>query len=309
MSSTRTTRRRRAFVAAGSVLTMTALAACSSVDNGGSGDGEGSTLQSIKDAGTVTVAFNGEKPYSYEDGGELTGATIALDKEIFGALGVDDVEGVQTEWNSLIPGLNADRYDTVSAGMSILPDRCEQAAFAEPTIMYTTAFLVPKGNPDKLTDWQSVEGSDLTIAVTSGAIEDGYAKDTGVKTITVGDSTDGLNAVVTGRADAFALTGISIRALADSTDEDVEATDAFVATIKGVPQLGAGSEVFRKGDTELLDAYNKELARFTGDKDKWLEVMEPFGFTEAEFPPDGLTAEMLCDGDLKKISDELGLES
>ncbi|MFD6178974.1 MULTISPECIES: ectoine/hydroxyectoine ABC transporter substrate-binding protein EhuB [unclassified Isoptericola] len=310
MSSIRTTKRHRAVIAVGAVLTMTALTACSSVDDGGSGDGgSGSTLQKIKDAGTVNVAFNGEKPYSYKDGDELTGATIALDKKIFGALGVDDVEGTQTEWNSLIPGLNADRYDTVSAGMSILPDRCKAAAFAEPTIMYTTAFLVPKGNPDKLSDWQSVEDSGLTIAVTSGAIEDGYAKDTGVKTITVGDSTDGLNAVVTGRADAFALTGISIRALADSTDEDVEATDAFVATIDGVAQIGAGSEVFRKDDTELRDAYNTELAKITGDKDKWLEVMEPFGFTEAEFPPAGLTADMLCEGDLKAIQDELGLDS
>ncbi|MFI2103100.1 transporter substrate-binding domain-containing protein [Isoptericola sp. NPDC019693] len=288
---------------------MTALTACSSVDEGGSGDGAGSTLQNLQDAGTVNVAFNGEKPYSYMDGDELTGATIALDKEIFGALGVDNVEGTETQWDSLIPGLNADRYDTVSAGMSILPERCEQAAFAEPTIMYTTAFLVPEGNPDNLTDWQSVEGSDLTIAVTSGAIEDGYAKDTGVKTITVGDSTDGLNAVVTGRADAFALTGISIRALADSTDEPVEATEAFVANIDGVAQIGAGSEVFRKGDTELLEAYNTELAKINGDQEKWLEIMEPFGFTEAEFPPEGLTAEMLCEGDLAAITDELGLDS
>ncbi|CAM3601431.1 ABC transporter substrate-binding protein [Isoptericola cucumis] len=288
---------------------MTALAACSSVDEGGSGDGGGSTLSRLQDEGTVNVAYNGEKPYSYDDGGELTGATIELDRQIFGALGVDEVEGTQTEWNSLIPGLTAERYDTVSAGMSILPERCEQAAFAEPTIMYTTAFLVPEGNPDKLTDWQSVEGSDLTVAVTSGAIEDGYAKDTGVKTITVGDSTDGLNAVVAGRADAFALTGISIRALAESTDEPVEATEAFVAKIDGVSQVGAGSEVFRKGDTELLEAYNEELAKFTGDEAKWLEVMEPFGFTEAEFPPEGLTAEMLCEGDLEKISNELGLDS
>ncbi|MFE6971148.1 ectoine/hydroxyectoine ABC transporter substrate-binding protein EhuB [Isoptericola sp. NPDC057653] len=309
MSSIRTTKRRRAILAVGSVLTMTALTACSSVDDGGTGGGGGSTLQKIKDAGTVNVAFNGEKPYSYKDGDELTGATIALDKEIFASLGADDVQGTQTEWNSLIPGLNADRYDTVSAGMSILPDRCKAAEFAEPTIMYTTAFLVPKGNPDQLTDWQSVEDSGLTIAVTSGAIEDGYAKSTGVKTITVGDSTDGLNAVVTGRADAFALTGISIRALADSTDEDVEATDAFVASIDGVPQIGAGSEVFRKGDTELRDAYNEELAKITGDKDKWLEIMEPFGFTEAEFPPEGLTADMLCDGDLGAIQDQLGLDS
>jgi len=308
VSSTRTTKRRRAILAAGSVLTMTALAACSSVD-GGSGDDGGSALQTIQDAGTVNVAYNGEKPYSYDDGGELTGATIALDKKVFGELGVDEVEGTQTEWNSVIPGLNAGRYDTVSAGMSILPERCEQAAFAEPTIMYTTAFLVPEGNPDNLTDWQSVEDSGLTVAVTSGAIEDGYAQKTGVKTITVGDSTDGLNAVVSGRADAFALTGISIRALADSTDEPVEATDAFVATIDDVPQIGAGAEVFRKGDTELLEAYNEKLKPILEDKEQWLEIMEPFGFTEAEYPPPGLTADMLCEGDLAKISDELGLDS
>ncbi|MFC7879510.1 transporter substrate-binding domain-containing protein [Isoptericola sp. NPDC057391] len=311
MSSTRTTKRRRAFLAAGSVLTMTALAACSSVDEGGAGGGAsgdgGSTLSKIQDAGTVNVAYNGEKPYSYDDGGELTGATIALDKEVFGELGVDSVEGTQTEWNSLIPGLNAGRYDTVSAGMSILPERCEQAAFAEPTIMYTTAFLVPEGNPNNLTDWQSAIDAGITLAVTSGAIEDGYAQKTGVKTITVGDSTDGLNAVVSGRADAFALTGISIRALADSTDEPVEATDAFVANIDGVAQVGAGAEVFRKGDTELLEAYNEKLKPILEDKERWLEIMEPFGFTEAEYPPAGLTADMLCEGDLKKISDELGL--
>jgi polar amino acid transport system substrate-binding protein len=314
VSSTRTTNRRRALVATGSVLALTALAACTSVDDGGDGgdggDGEGSTLATLQEAGEITVAFNGEEPYSYEDdGGELTGATVELDKAIFGALGIDTVDGVLTEWNSLIPGLTAGHYDAVSAGMSILPERCEQAAFAEPTIMYTTAFLVPEGNPDGLTDWQSVEDSGLTLAVTSGAIEDGYAQDTGVETITVGSSQDGLDAVVSGRADAFALTGISIRALAENTTQPVEATEAFVAVIDGVAQIGAGSEVFRPDDTELLDAYNEELATYLGDQEKWLEVMEPFGFTETEFPPEGLTAEMLCGGDLAAISDELGLSS
>lgn len=313
MSSIRTTKRRRAFLAAGAVLTMTALVACSRTEPGtGAPAGEGDTLAELQDAGSINVAFNGEKPYSFEgDDGELDGATVALDKKIFGELGIDTVEGTLTEWNSLIPGLNADRYDAVSAGMSILPERCAEAAFAEPSIMYTTAFLVPKGNPDNLTDWQSVEGTDLTLAVTSGAIEAGYAKDTGVKTIEVGSPQDGLDAVTSGRADAFTLTGISLRALAEGTDEPVEVTDAFVATIDGVPQIGAGSEVFRKNDTTLLDAYNEKLKPIREDKDAWLEVMEPYGFTEAEYPPPGLTAEMLCDEnvDLKQIADELGMES
>ena len=56
------------------------LTACG--DNGnGDGDGEaGSTLERLREEGSITVAFAGEIPYSYEDdNGELTGATIALD--------------------------------------------------------------------------------------------------------------------------------------------------------------------------------------------------------------------------------------
>lgn len=311
--STRTTHRRRALFAAGSVLALTALTACSSVDDGGSEGGEGeamSTLAELQEAGTINVAFNGEEPYSFEDeNGELTGAAIALNEAVYSELGIDSIEGTLTEWNSLIPGLVADRYDSISAGMSILPERCEQAAFSEPEIMYTTAFLVPEGNPDGLVDWQSVEGTDLTLAVMGGAIEAGYAEDTDVDTIEVGSPQDGLDAVVAGRADAFALTGISLRALAEGTDEPVEATEAFTAVIDGVAQIGAGSTVFRQEDTELLAAYNEQAATIIGDPDRYAEVLGEFGFTEAERPPEGLTAEMLCEGDLEAISDELGLGS
>ena len=53
----------------------------------------------------------------------------------------------KTDWGGLIPGLNAKRYDLVSAGMSITPERCEQAAFSTPEINYTTALMVKPGNP------------------------------------------------------------------------------------------------------------------------------------------------------------------
>ncbi|GAA4719592.1 transporter substrate-binding domain-containing protein [Isoptericola chiayiensis] len=319
MQSIRTTNRRRALAAAGSVLALTALTACSSVDDGGSSDGDSgdsgdsesmSTLADLQDAGSINVGFFGEVPYSYEEDGELTGATIELGRAIYGELGIGEVTGTQVEWGALIPGVNADRFDAVSAGMSILPERCEEVAFADPTIMYTTAFLVPEGNPEGLTDWQSVEGSGLTLAVTSGAIEAGYAEETDVDAMEVPDRQAGLDAVVSGRADAYALTGISLRALAEETDQPVEATEAFTATINGEPQIGAGAEVFRQDDTELLDAYNEQLATYLEDEAAWLEIMEPFGFSAAEFPPSGLTAEQLCDPDqdLSDLADELGMD-
>lgn len=308
MSSTRTTPRRRAFLAAGSAVTLTALAACSSVDEGGEGDAA-STLEQLQEAGTITVGFAGEEPYSFEDSsGELTGAAVALNEAVYAELGIDTVEGTLTEWGSLIPNLTAGRVDSISAGMSILPERCEQAAFSEPEIMYTTAFLVPEGNPDGLTDWQSAVDAGITLATMSGAIEAGYAEDTGLDSFEVGSPQDGLDAVVSGRADAFALTGISLRALGERTDAPFEVTDAFVAVIDGVPQIGAGSTVFRQEDTELLEAYNEAAREIVFDPERYVEILGPFGFTEAERPPEGLTAEMLCEGDLEAIAEEIGPE-
>ncbi|WP_131105675.1 transporter substrate-binding domain-containing protein [Ornithinimicrobium sufpigmenti] len=291
-----------ATVSAASLL----LAACGDSGNG-DGDGEaGSTLERLREEGSITVAFAGEIPYSYEDeNGELTGATIALDREIYAALGIEEVNGQLVEWDALIPGLNRGSYDSVSAGMSILPDRCERAAFSHPSLMYTTALLVPEGNPMGLTDMSSFEGSDAVLAVQSGAIEQGYADEMGLEnTMTVNSSTDGMDAVTSGRADAFALTAITMNALADQ-GEGLEATDAFVAEVNGVAQVSAGATVFRPDDTELLEAYNEELAKIVSDPERFESIVGEFGFTEAERPPEGLTTEMLCEGDLEAANEAL----
>ena len=275
-------------------------------DNGSGGEGgeASSTLERLREEGSITVAIAGEIPYSYEDeNGELTGASIALDREIYAALGIEEVDAQLVDWDALIPGLNRGSYDSVSAGMSILPERCERGAFSHPNLMYTTALLVPAGNPEGLVDLSSFEDSDATLAVQSGAIEQGYADDMGLSnTMTVNSSTDGMDAVSSGRADAFALTAITMSALADQSD-GLEATDAFIAEVDGVAQISAGGTVFRPEDTDLLEAYNAELEKITSDPERFESIVGEFGFTDAERPPTGLTTEMLCSGDLEAANE------
>jgi polar amino acid transport system substrate-binding protein len=303
-------------LAAGSVLALSLLAACTRTDGGGGGGGStdgGSALERLQDAGAITVGFAGEAPYSFEEGGELTGAIVDLHEEIFGELGIDELDGVTTEFQSLIPGLNANRFDVVSAGMSILPERCEQASFSEPEFMYTTSFLVPQGNPAGLSDMQSVVDADVRLATVSGAIETSYAEQLGIDNLQVATPQDGLDAVVAGRADALALTGVALNNLADAASAPVEVTDSFVAEIDGVPQIGAGGTVFRTQDSDLRDAYNEKLAEIVGDEQRYLEIMGPYGFTAAERPVEGLTTEALCEGNLEELATqlapELGLDS
>jgi polar amino acid transport system substrate-binding protein len=246
------------------------------------------------------VGFAGEAPYSFEDGGELTGATVALHREIFSELGIDEVDGVNADFGALIPGLNADRFDVVSAGMSILPERCEQALFSEPEFMYTTALMVPEGNPEGLETMDDLVDSGLSSVTMTGAIESDYAASLGLgDNSEVSTPQDGMDAVTTGRADAFALTGISLNWMADnSPDSGVEVTESFVQEIDGVPQVGAGGTVFRTDDEELQQAYNEKLEEIVSDEDRYLEIVGDYGFTAEERPDGSLTAQMLCEGDL-----------
>jgi polar amino acid transport system substrate-binding protein len=297
--------RSRLAVAAGSALALGLLAGCG---GGGGENGEaggetaasGNTLEKIREEGTVTVGIAGEAPYSYEEGGEPTGATTAMHEEIFGNLGVDNVEAVLVDWNSLIPGLNAGRFDVISAGMSILPERCEQAAFSDPEIMYTTALMVQEGNPKNLTDLDSVVAADdVKLAVLAGGIEAGYAEALGISNIqSVPDAQTGMDTVSNGRADAFAMTAISLNWMADNNpDAGVEVTDAFVQSVDGKKDVGAGGTVFRTEDKELLEAYNKELAKITESPETYVDIVGDFGFTEENMPPKDLTTEELCSGD------------
>ena len=297
------TRRRGVMAVTGGALALV-LAACgdSGDDDGTTEGGEGAEgrLAELQEAGTITVGFAGEAPYSFmNDEGELVGASVALQERIWGELGIDNIEGVQAEFGQLIQGLNAGRFDIVAAGMSILPDRCEQALFSDPEFQYTTALLVEAGNPHGLTNMQSIAESDVTMAAMRGAIEADYANDLGIEPVLVGDPQDGMDAVTSGRADVFALTGISLNWMVESSGTDaVEVTDSFVAEIDGVKQYGAGGTVFRQEDEELRDAYNEHLADIVGDEETYLDVVGEWGFTAEERPTGEFTTEELCAGEI-----------
>ena len=284
----------KGLAAATSILALTlTLGAC------GGSDSDESALQKAIDEGKISVGFAGEAPYSFEEGGELQGASVALAKAVFKELGVEDVEGVNTEFGSLIPGLNADRFDAISAGMSILPDRCEQASFGDPEFMYTTALMTKEGKLDGMKNLDDVKEKGVKLATMTGAIESDYAKSLGIKTQQVGTPQDGMDAVTTGRADVFALTAISLNWMAkNSEDSGVEVSDSFVQEIDGVPQVGAGATVFRSDDEELRDEWNKGLEKIVSDEKAYLDVVGDYGFTKEERPDGSITTDQLCKGEL-----------
>jgi octopine/nopaline transport system substrate-binding protein len=54
---------------------------------------------------------------------------------------------IATDWDGVIPGLNAGKYDAIMDGMSVTPKRLEVIAFSTPYAQSPSSFAVPKSSP------------------------------------------------------------------------------------------------------------------------------------------------------------------
>ncbi|MDR3080304.1 MAG: ectoine/hydroxyectoine ABC transporter substrate-binding protein EhuB [Streptomyces sp.] len=286
---------RRSLLAATAAFGALGAAGCSRVATASSTPG-GDLLSRLKAQGVVRLGIAGEIPFGYIDkNGELTGEAPELAKVVFERLGVDRVQPVPTEFGSLIPGLNSQQFDVVSAGMYINPERCEQVIFSDPDYQMLDSFIVRKGNPKGLHDYRDIVEKKAKFATGTGYAEIQYAVEAGYKEsdiLIVPDQVAGLNAVEAGRADAFAGTALTAREVVKNSSK-AEATKAFTPLVKGKPHVDGGGFAFRSAETRLRDAFNVELKKMKASGELF-RILRPFGFTESEMTD--MTAKELCRG-------------
>lgn len=275
-------------------LIVAFLAAC--------GSEEEDKLSKLQDEGKVTIGFANEKPYAYEEDGELKGAAVDIAKAVFAELGVEEVESELLEFGQLISGLNAGQFDVITAGMAIQPDRCENAAFAEPEMMYGEGLIVQQGNPLNLESYEDIANNpDTIVAVMQGATENDFLVDAGVdpdQILSVPDIPASIAAVQSGRADATTGTEMTIKdALASADTDELEFVETFEQPdVEGVPSYGAAA--FNLEDEDLVAAYNEVLAELKADGTV-AELLEKNGFSEQmNMVPDDITTEKVCNGEV-----------
>ncbi|WP_459614406.1 ectoine/hydroxyectoine ABC transporter substrate-binding protein EhuB [Bordetella sp. 2513F-2] len=285
------------------------LAACSDSGSGDTpatgqaadtGKPAASTLEAARQAGRIRIGYANEAPYAYMDSkeGRVTGEAVEIARVVLKRMGVDEVEGVLTEFGSLIPGLQAQRFDIIAAGMYVTPERCQQVTFSNPTYGVGQAFLVQKGNPKNLHSYEDIaKNPEAKLGVVVGAIEAEYAQKLQVpagQMVVFPDAVSALSGIEAGRADAYAATALTVNDLLNRTSNPaLEKAQPFTdPTIDGKSVRGYGAFAFRTQDKELADAFNAELAKFIGTEEH-RKLVEPFGFTEGELPGD-VTAAKLC---------------
>jgi len=260
-----------------------------------------SAFDRLRAAGVVRIGYANEAPYAFRDSasGRVTGEAPEIARVVFAALGVPEVQGVLTEFGSLIPGLLAGRFDVIAAGMYVTPERCAQVAFSEPTYSVGEAFAVPAGNPLDLHGYEDLRDTDgATVGVVAGAIEGSYARAVGIpddRIVTFPDALAALAGVGADRVSAYAGTALTVQNLVAKQGEDVEQALPFTdPVIADVSVRGYGAFAFRQDDIALRDAVNGQLSAFLGTL-AHEALVAPFGFTTRQLPG-SVTSSALCTG-------------
>jgi len=254
---------------------------------------QAASLDEIKETSRIRIGYANETPFAFtETDGRVTGESPEIAKVIFEKMGIKQVDGVLTEWGSLIPGLRAGRFDVIAAGMYITPARCKQVIFTDPQYALPDTLLVAQGNPKNLHSYADIaKNPDVKLAIMAGTVNLAYARDSGVKDaqiLQVPDTTAQLQAVRAGRADAAVGTQLTMKGLAKKGGEKVEAISDFS---DDPAHTGYGALAFRPEDKALRDAVNAEMKQWLGSEEH-LKTVAPFGFDRSNVTDK--TAAELC---------------
>lgn len=289
-----------ARLGAGLALLAEALVSFAAGCKGAAPEHGETTLERIRREGVVRVGYANEAPYAYLDSktDSLTGEAPETARRVLKGMGIGRVEGVLTEFSSLIPGLKAGRFDLIAAGMYITPERCAEIAFSNPTYGIGQALVVRAGNPLGLHSYEDVaHQAQARLGVVAGTAERGYALALGIPDdrITVyPDAPSALAGVEAGRIDAYTGTSLTVQDLLDKAHNSaLERVDPFAdPVIDGKPVRGYGAFGFRREDRAFLKTFNKYLGAFIGSA-AHQELVRSFGFTATELPGN-IKAESLC---------------
>ncbi len=138
---------------------------------------EQNKLQEVLDRGSLRVGTTGDFYMSAKnpETGERSGFDIELTTRLAEDMGVE-VEYVATDWTSLVSGLSAGRYD-ITTGTSYTAGRARLASYTIPIATVGTVALVREADRETYTSWESINRSDVIVAVRRGAMVEEYAGD------------------------------------------------------------------------------------------------------------------------------------
>ncbi|NBB32506.1 transporter substrate-binding domain-containing protein [Pseudomonas kielensis] len=207
----------------------------------------------------IRIATEGAyPPYNFvKPDGSLGGFDVDIANALCAEMKVQ-CKLVKQDWDGIIPGLMAKKYDAIVSSMAITPEREKKVAFSD---KYEGGYSMLFGSKS-LTDSSPAALQGKIIAVQKGSIQENFAKDyfekAGIRVPRYSDTQMALMDLKAGRVDAVVL---EVAIIADAQkDPNLSAYQAFGEKFDDPTFFGTGSGIaVRKADQALLGQFNQAL--------------------------------------------------
>ena len=266
---------RRCVVASGAAaLIAPALPAPRAASAQGPAQGQG-LLARLQASKKVRVGIANQPPFSaLNPDGTLTGVAPTISQLIMTRLGITEIEGFIGTYGELVPGMQAGRWDYISACLTVTEPRCKQVTYSDPVTSDGRCIVTLKGEkgPKKI-----AELKDYVVGLLAGGADFRLVQVRGVPLANIRqfpNDTALLDGLLAKRFQAQfgSHPGIAeiIRKRGLEKDLDViypidDDTVSFAAC------------AFRKEDTDLHAAFQREL-RALKASGEFAKVVSSFGF-------------------------------
>ncbi len=234
------------------------------------------TIEKLKEVGTLVSATEAaNEPFEYLDNNEIVGYDVDILKYICKDMGVE-LKLEDLPFQGILAGLEAKKYDMVSAALGVTKERGEKYLLTYPIQEGTTVLIKKKGN-DKIKSVDDMEGKVVGTQTASYSETDVNTFNDSLKT-NGGKGYNELKLYATypeaymelknGRIDLVAQSVAIANILIKNNPDDYE-------IVGEVGEKSYTSWAFRKEDKEVYDFFNEEIHKMKEDgtlkelQEKW----------------------------------------
>lgn len=216
-------------------------------------------LAKVQNSGKLVIAMEGNwAPWTYEnEDGELVGFEVEVSRAVAEKLGVTP-EYVTGEWDGLLAGVQAGRYDVMANGVGYTEERA-QAYYYSDFYAFNRTALVVRGDNEEIKSLEDLDGK--TTCNSANSTYQLLAEKYGATVKDVESLAGTIDELMAGRVDATLNAEVSIN---DYMREQPDADIKIVAYDPDVEQVGMIMPYGASSDS-LRDAINRALAELRAD--------------------------------------------
>ena len=232
------------------------LAACSSNEEAP----KAATLDSVKAAGKLVIATSPDFP-PFEElnaDGSVTGIEIDIMNLICEELGVE-LEIQQMDFDSVLPGVQAAKYDVGVSGISVTPKREKNVKFTNPYCLAAQAIVVTSDST--ITCKADLTGK--TVSVQTGTTAEEFCMGNGYTVKAFAANADAETALTVGKVDAWVIDDLTAAEMVATYNEDHP--DAPLVILDEAMTTEPYAFAFAKGNDDLVNKINEILTQLLAD--------------------------------------------